>query len=188
MAGSVALASSVMEMLKADHEKVIGLFSQFERTEGQVREDIAATAVMELEVHADLEERLIYPAIREHLEEDDRINEAVEEHHVIHLLIKELKALNPKDEAFQAIFRVLGKLVQRHIEEEERGILPEASQIPIGWKALGTAVMKRQNIVVNRLTRDTKPFPSPRRPKKSLFGARRKSRSDYRPVNGLQTD
>lgn len=113
MAGSAALASSVIQMLRADHKKVIGPFTQFECTEGQVQQDIAATAVMELEVHADLEERLIYPAIREHLEEEDRINEAVEEHHVIHLLIKELKALNPKHEAFQAIFRVLGRVVQR---------------------------------------------------------------------------
>ncbi len=174
MAGSAALASSVIEMLKADHEKVIGLFDQFERTEGQVQEDIAATAIMELEVHADLEERLIYPAIREHLDEDDRINEASEEHHVVHLLIKELKALNPKDEAFQTIFRVLGKLVQRHIEKEEGEILPEAYQSSIDWDALEAAVMKRQNVVVDRLTRDSKPFSSPRRSRKACSGKKTK--------------
>jgi hemerythrin-like domain-containing protein len=157
MAGSAAIASSVIEMLKADHEKVKGLFERFERTEGQVQADVAATAIMELKVHADLEEKLIYPAIREHLD-DEVINEAVAEHHLVHILIKELKALNPKDEAFQAIFKVLGKVVQRHIEEEEGEILPKAQKSKIDWEKLETAVMKRQDTVVDKLTQDTKPF------------------------------
>jgi hemerythrin superfamily protein len=157
MAGSAAIASSVIEMLKADHEKVKGLFERFERTEGQMQADVAATAIMELKVHADLEEKLIYPAIREHLD-DEVINEAVAEHHLVHILIKELKALNPKDEAFQAIFKVLGKVVQRHIEEEEGEILPKAQKGKIDWEKLETAVMKRQDTVVDKLTQDTKPF------------------------------
>ena len=157
MAGSAAIASGVIEMLKADHEKINGLFEKFERTEGQVQADLAATAIMEWQVHADLEERLIYPALRKHLG-DDLLNEAVEEHHLVHILIKELKTLNPTDKAFQAIFKVLGKVVQRHIEEEEGEILPKAQRSKIDWEALETAVMKRQDTVVDKFTRDTKPF------------------------------
>ena len=159
MAGKAGLATRVMDMLKEDHEKVKGLFEDFESTEGEEQADIAATTIMELEVHADLEEKLIYPAIREHIDEDEMMNEAVEEHHLVHVLIKELKKLKPKDEVFQAKFKILGELVKHHIEEEEREMLPKAQASEIDWEKLETAVMKRRDTMVNQLTRHTKPFP-----------------------------
>ncbi len=145
-------------MLKEDHEKVKGLFEKFETTEGSELADIAATAIMELEVHADLEEKLIYPAIREHIDEDDMMNEAVEEHHLVHVLIKELKKLKPKDEVFQAKFKVLGELVKHHVEEEEGEMLPKAQQSDIDWEALEAAVLKRKDTLVTKLTGGKKPF------------------------------
>ena len=72
--------------------------------------EIAATAIMELEIHAELEEKLIYPAIREEIDEDDMMNEAVEEHHLVHVLIKELKKLKPADEIFEAKFKAVSSV------------------------------------------------------------------------------
>ena len=146
MADTAAVASGVIEMLKEDHEKVKGLFEDFESAEGREQADIAATAIMELEVHADLEEKLIYPAIREHIDEDEMMNEAVEEHHLVHVLIKELKKLKPKDEVFQAKFKVLGELVKHHIEEEEGEMLPKAQESEIDWEKPETAGMKRREL------------------------------------------
>ena len=139
-------------MLKEDHEKVKGLFEEFESAEQKQKGDIAATAIMELEVHADLEEKLIYPAIREQIDEDEMMNEAVEEHHLVHVLIKELKKLKPKDEAFQAKFKVLGELVKHHIEEEEGEILPKAQESDIDWESLESAVMKRRDTLIAKLS------------------------------------
>ena len=156
MAGKAAFASGVIEMLKEDHQKVKGLFEDFESAEGRERSEIAATAIMELEIHADLEEKLIYPAIREEIEEDDLMNEAVEEHHLVHVLIKELKRLKPNDETFQAKFKVLGELVKHHIEEEEGEILPKAEQSEIDWESLEVSVMKRKEALVTKGTGRTK--------------------------------
>ncbi len=158
MSGKAAVASGVIEMLKEDHEKVKGLFEEFASAEGKEQADIAATAIMELEVHADLEEKLIYPAIREVIDEDGQMNEAVEEHHLVHVLIKELKKLKPKDEVFQAKFKVLGELVQHHIEEEEGEMFPKAQESEIDWEALEVAVMKRKETMVNKITRGKQPF------------------------------
>ena len=152
MADTAAVASGVIEMLKEDHEKVKGLFEDFESAEGREQADIAATAIMELEVHADLEEKLIYPAIRKHIDEDEMMNEAVEEHHLVHVLIKELKKLKPKDEVFQAKFKVLGELVKHHIEEEEGEMLPKAQESDIDWEKLETAVMKRRETMTSKLS------------------------------------
>ena len=101
------VAPAVIEMLKEDHEKVKGLFEEFEESEGREQAEIAKTAIQELEIHAALEERLIYPAIREEIDEDEKMNEAVEEHHLVHVLIAELKKIKPSDERFQAKFTVL---------------------------------------------------------------------------------
>ena len=152
MADTAAVSSGVVEMLKEDHEKVKGLFEDFESAEGREQADIAATAIMELEVHADLEEKLIYPAIREEIDENEMMNEAVEEYHLVHVLITELKKLKAKDEVFQAKFKVLGELVKYHIEEEEGEMLPKAQESDIDGEKLETAVMKRREMMTGKLS------------------------------------
>jgi hypothetical protein len=148
MASKAAFASGVVAMLKEDHEKVKELFEEFESAEGRERAEIAATAILELEVHAELEEKLIYPAIRQEIEEDDLMNEAIEEHHLVHILIKELKKLKPNDETFQAKFKVLGELVKHHIKEEEGEMLPKAEKSDIDWEMLEATVMKRKETLL----------------------------------------
>lgn len=148
MAEKTAFASGVVEMLKEDHAKVKGLFEEFESAEGQEQAEIAATAIVELEIHAELEEKLIYPAIREAIDDSDMMNEAVEEHHLVHVLIAELKKLKPKDEKFHAKFCVLSELVKHHIEEEEGEMLPKAERHDIDWDVLEAAVMKRKEVLM----------------------------------------
>ena len=155
MARKTAVASELVTMLKEDHAKVQALFEDFQSADGRKKTEIAVTAIFELEVHADLEEKVIYPAIREELEEDDLMNEAVEEHHLVHVLIKELKKLKPKDARFQAKFTVLGELVKHHIEEEEGEILPKAEKSGIDWAALEVKVMERKEKLVSN-TRKSK--------------------------------
>ena len=148
MASRSGVASGIVEMLKDDHQKVRGLFEEFESAEGRERGDIAKTAIHELEVHAALEEELIYPAIRKALDADDMMNEAVEEHYLVQVLIAELKKLKPSDGKFQAKFAVLGELVKHHIEEEENEMLPQAEESDLDWESLETRVMKQKEALM----------------------------------------
>lgn len=164
-------SSGVVDMLKADHKKVKGLFEEFKSAGGRERSEIAKSAIQELEIHADLEETLIYPAIRKEVDEDDMMSEAVEEHHLVHVLIKELKSLKPGDEKFKAKFTVLGELVQHHIEEEENEMLPQAEESELDWESLETRVMKRKEALMakanGRGKRSTPSSSSSRASKKS---------------------
>ena len=164
-------SSGVVDMLKEDHKKVKGLFEEFKSAGGRERSEIAKTTIQELEVHADLEETLIYPAIRKEVDEDDMMNEAVEEHHLVHVLIKELKNLKPSDEKFKAKFTVLGELVKHHIEEEENEMLPQAEESVLDWESLETRVMKRKEALMakanGRGKRSTSSSSSARASKKS---------------------
>jgi hemerythrin-like domain-containing protein len=137
-------------MLKEDHDKVKALFEEFEETEGREKGEIAKTAIQELEVHAELEEKLIYPAIRAEIDADDMMNEAVEEHHLVHVLIAELKKLKSGDDKFQAKFTVLGELVKHHIEEEEGEMLPQAEKANIDWDELEIRVLKRREQLMTK--------------------------------------
>lgn len=145
-----AIVPGVIDMLKEDHDKVKALFEEFQEAEGKEKSEIAHTAIQDLEVHAELEEKLIYPAIRAEIDEDDMMNEAVEEHHLVHVLIAELKKLKASDDKFQAKFTVLGELVKHHIEEEEGEMLPQAEKANIDWDELETRVMKRREQLMTK--------------------------------------
>ena len=124
-------SNSVLTMLKADHKNVKALFAEYEDATPRKRQEIAQTVIQELEIHAELEEGLIYPAIRKRIDDDEHMNEALEEHHLVHVLIAELKELEPGDDAFAAKFTVLGELVKHHVKEEEGTMFPKALKAKI---------------------------------------------------------
>jgi len=137
-------SNPVLTMLKADHKKVKELFAEYHEASPRKQQDIAQSTIEELEIHAGLEEELIYPAIRKGTKDDKLMNEATEEHHLVHVLIAELKELEPSDETFKAKFTVLGELVKHHVKEEEGEMFPEAQKAKIDWEALKAEVMKRK--------------------------------------------
>jgi hemerythrin superfamily protein len=137
-------SNPVLSMLKADHKKVKALFAQYEEATPRKQQDIAQTVIQELEIHAELEEELIYPAVRKGTKDDKLMNEATEEHHLVHVLIAELKELDPRDATFIAKFTVLGELVKHHVKEEEGEMFPQAQKAKIDWEELKAEVMERK--------------------------------------------
>src|SRR5262245_14704471 len=117
---------NAIEMLREDHRKVKKLFEEFEHTEEeQSKEQIVEHTLRELEVHAALEEEIFYPAAEEQIGEKDSIDEAREEHHVVKLLIGELKKMRADDDRYDAKYTVLAESVKHHIEEEESELFPK---------------------------------------------------------------
>ena len=77
-------------ILIKDHDTVKDLFDRFEKSEsGPEKQKIIKEALNELKIHAVIEEKIFYPAVRKYVEKD-LMNEADEEHHVAKLLIAEL--------------------------------------------------------------------------------------------------
>ena len=121
-----------VELILADHEKMRGLFEEFEGTENKrSKTRIAREILLELDVHAGIEEEIYYPAVEEALDEADKetIAEAEEEHHVVHVLIGELREMSPDDEHFDAKMTVLMENVRHHMEEEEQEMLPKSKEV-----------------------------------------------------------
>ena len=137
-------SNPVLTLLKTDHKKVKALFAEYQEATPRKQQDIAQTIIQELEIHAELEEELIYPAIRKGTKDDKLMNEATEEHHLVHVLIAELKELEPSDATFKAKFTVLGELVKHHVKEEEGEMFPQAQKAKIDWEALEAEVTERK--------------------------------------------
>ena len=134
----------VFEMLKADHRHVQDLFTKFEDADKRARASIADETLTALEVHAALEEELVYPAVAEVIDDEELINEAKEEHHVAKVLIKELRKMDAEDEGFSTKFKVLGELVSHHIEEEEGEMFPQAQEGGFEPHSISDEVSKRK--------------------------------------------
>jgi hemerythrin superfamily protein len=123
---------SAIEMLKADHRKVRTLFQQYQSTTDQKRKrQIAEQVFVELEVHAQLEEMVFYPAFDSAADEEgkDLVEEARQEHQKVKELIAELRGMDALDEAFDMQFQELMGDVEHHVQEEETEMFPEAEEV-----------------------------------------------------------
>jgi hemerythrin superfamily protein len=77
-----------------------------------------------LESHARAEEQLVYPLLQQDSEGRDLMLLAIEEHHVVSVLLHELRELPVADERFAAKVTVLAANLEDHLEAEEEDMLP----------------------------------------------------------------
>jgi hemerythrin superfamily protein len=168
-------SNPVFDMLKKDHKKVEALFDEFESADSaSSKSRIIRETLHELEVHAKLEETLIYPAIRVKIEATDVMDEALEEHHVAHVLINELKRMKGSNSRHDAKFTVLGESIKHHVKEEEGTMFPEAEKADINWEELAQRAMKRKETLMSRPGREgSRTTRGKRNARKRQSGSRR---------------
>jgi hemerythrin superfamily protein len=124
--------SDALALLKADHRLVHDLFTQY-ASAGDIstKQMIAEQVFTALEMHAQLEENIFYPAYETmtgkngtQLVADSRLAHE----HVKELLI-ELQGIDLDEEEFEAKFQELMHTVEQHVAQEEDEMFPEAEQI-----------------------------------------------------------
>jgi iron-sulfur cluster repair protein YtfE (RIC family) len=120
------------ELLKKDHEKVAGLFEKLDATTERAvktRDELFTRLKNELDLHARVEETLLYPALQVFDEAADLTLEAIEEHRVVKRLLAELEAEAKNTEEWTAKLTVLKENVEHHVEEEEGELFKIARQV-----------------------------------------------------------
>jgi len=119
------------DFLEKQHKEVMKLFKQVEKSEEpKARKRLMTEIVAHLKVHTTIEEEIFYPAVCEIGTEnvEDMMLEAVEEHHVVDLVLAELPTVDPAADTFEAKMTVLRELVEHHVEEEREEIFPMAEK------------------------------------------------------------
>jgi len=116
-------------LLTADHNRVRGLFTRFRSAhENEATLEMAALATeifQELDVHTTIEEEIFYPRVKgTDSEIAETVDEGLEEHHVVKVLMDEIRQLEAGDDQWVAKMTVLMENVEHHAEEEEKEMFP----------------------------------------------------------------
>lgn len=156
-------ATDPIRLLKSDHDAVKELFDKFESAKSQgPKVKAARQAIVELKVHAAIEEDIFYPAFDKEMkagEAHDIYLEAEEEHHVAHVLIAELDAMPDDHEHFEAKFTVLAENIRHHIKEEETEMLTKAKEMGKDRLAeLGEQMQARKKELMSAYSRGEDPL------------------------------
>ena len=121
------------DLLDADHRAVKKLFKEYEELAGsrargaaQKKMDLARQICQELTVHAQVEEEIFYPRLREAIRETDVLDEALVEHQGAKDLIAQIESAGEPDDMFDAKVKVLGEYIDHHVKEERNEIFPKA--------------------------------------------------------------
>lgn len=127
--------TDAITLLKTDHDKVRQLLGELEETTERAaakREKLLAEIEQELKIHTRIEEEIFYPAFRdaaEKKEDKELYYEALEEHHVVDMVLPEIKGTGAQSDQFAAKAKVLKDLVEHHAEEEETEMFPRARKL-----------------------------------------------------------
>lgn len=119
-----------LELLESDHRKVEMLFDQYEDEKDgdeDTKRQLAERICAELTAHAQLEEEVFYPWVKENIDDDemDMLEEAYVEHASAKDLIAQIQGATEVDAAYDAKVKVLSEYIKHHVQEEENELFEE---------------------------------------------------------------
>lgn len=134
---------NAIDLIKKDHRMVNELFEHFENSSNKrERMKILNDIVRELSIHASIEEKHIYPLLKKQSRE--MAEKAIEEHHVVKLMLAELADLEGIEETTRAKVLVLCEIVQEHVNEEEKDLLPKLRKADVDLDELGEQLLQEK--------------------------------------------
>ena len=140
------MPSDAVDKLKADHDRVEGLFRKLKDAGEEETRTTGVHVCNLVKIHMTLEEELFYPALLGQAEADeDKLDEGLVEHDAGKLLINDVLA-DPAQDKAAAKLQVLGEqMVHHHKEEEEDGgIFDQARKAGIDLVAMREAMEQHE--------------------------------------------
>jgi len=124
-----SLSPTITNMIRMDHSHVLMLFRRFQPGVTQLRKKaLVSSACLALEIHAQLEEEIFYPALRRVLGPDRILDKSVPEHQEMRRVIGVLREMEPDAPLYEQTFRELMRDVLHHVADEESTLLPQAEE------------------------------------------------------------
>ncbi|MDQ3569993.1 MAG: hemerythrin domain-containing protein [Actinomycetota bacterium] len=107
-------------LLSNDHRAVEELFNQLSSAKHVNKDDTIDRLILELSVHAEVEEEIVYPAIKRHVEGGRRLaNQAERDHKEVKDKLERLADMDPDSREAQALIEELHEDWREHVAEEE---------------------------------------------------------------------
>jgi hemerythrin-like domain-containing protein len=148
-----------VSLLTSDHAEVKQMFEEYrqlvhDNADDDRRAELAGEICSALTVHAEIEEDIFYPVLRERLEANLALDQAEVEHAIARDLIEQIEAMEPDDALFDARVLVLAEYVEHHVQEEESEIFPQAEKSGIDLDELGAELADRRHELLAELEDD----------------------------------
>lgn len=115
-----------------------------EPTVPERRRDLMQNLCGELVAHLHVEEELLFPPLREQLDDAAPLDRAEVEHQCLRELIEQLRDLAPDAPLFDARMQVLASLVELRFKHELRELYPMTRQLDPSWADLGLHLAQRR--------------------------------------------
>ena len=140
------LSPTVTNMIRLDHTHVRATFHQYEAdTPPATKRAIVDTICVALEIHAQLEEEIFYPAMRALPSGSTTLDKNQPEHDEMRRLISKLRGMEATDADFDRTVMELMRGVIHHVADEETVLLNDAERlIPEQLSELGAKMTKRR--------------------------------------------
>jgi iron-sulfur cluster repair protein YtfE (RIC family) len=116
---------SVVNVLKQDHRAVEKLFSDFESSGDQSTVD---TICQELDVHMEVEERVVYPVLRDDVTGGTQMAQHAEKEHAeARQIVGRIRQTKDADHLSDLV-QELKSAIEEHVQEEEGDVFPKMEQ------------------------------------------------------------
>jgi len=116
-------------MIRLDHTHVLSTFHQYKASAPRrVKKGLVNTMCTALEVHAQLEEEIFYPAVRA-VTQSELIAKSLEEHQEMRRQIELLRQMEPEAHDYDETVANLMRDVMHHVADEETLVIPEAERL-----------------------------------------------------------
>lgn len=154
-------APDALDFLRADHRSILELFEAIrpaaesaQQDAGSYRNEGAASRIQaarracrELSMHAQMEEEILYPAVREAVANVPLVDHAEDDHANIKALIKQVESLQSEDPDYDATIAILRDEIERHVKEEETIMFACIAESSLDTLELGDRLMQRKQML-----------------------------------------
>ena len=130
------MTPSITTMIRMDHTHVLALFHRYQAdTPPGRKRALVRNACLALEIHAQLEEEIFYPALQTVTIGDPVLEKSKPEHDEMRRLIGELRERSAQEPAsgdgagLDDLFLQLMRVVIHHVADEETQLLPAAERL-----------------------------------------------------------
>jgi len=149
---SKAAPKEAIAILRADHKLVSELFAEVDKTrKPEKKMRLVEQICQELTIHAQVEEEIFYPAVKEALDDEELVPEAQVEHASLKALISELEGAEGDDEMYDARVKVLSEYVKHHVKEEQNEMFPKVRETDLDLVELGVRILQRKEELKSEL-------------------------------------
>ena len=123
---------NAVDMLLGHHQEIRRLFEEIASMSdrpSKKKERLVGELITLLAKHAEVEEQVFYPAVRNEVPgQQDDVDESLEEHHAAEFLLRELDGMSSDATRYDMKVHVLEEYMLHHLEEEEEDLFPDVRE------------------------------------------------------------